>query len=96
MIDRDGTFAYSRINSVKLNGEPASVNIYPNPAAHILNITSKGNQVRKVEIYNQAGQLVTGSETASVDVSNFANGIYSVRAIYSNGLADQGRVIIAH
>ena len=96
MIDRNGTFAYSRINSVRLNGEPASVSIYPNPAAHILNVTSEGNQVQKVEIYNQAGQLVTGSETASVDVSSFANGIYSVRAIYSNGLTDQGRVIIAH
>ncbi|SEI41895.1 Por secretion system C-terminal sorting domain-containing protein [Dyadobacter koreensis] len=96
MIDRDGTFAYSRINSIKLKAEINAVKMYPNPAADVLTISTEGTQIKKIEIYNQAGQLIKGSEKASVDVSSFANGIYSVRAIYANGSADQGRIVVAH
>lgn len=96
MIDRDGTFAYSRINSIKFKGELNSVKMYPNPATSILNIDAPGSQIQKVEIYNQAGQLIKGSSTNALDVSNFTSGIYSVRAVYTNGQADQRKVVIAH
>ncbi|MCF2447121.1 T9SS type A sorting domain-containing protein [Dyadobacter sp. CY345] len=96
MIDRDGTFAYSRINSIKFKGELSLVKMYPNPAANVLNVDAEGNQIQRVEIYNQAGKLIKGSKNSAVDVSDFANGIYSVRAVYANGQADQRKVVIAH
>lgn len=70
--------------------------MYPNPATSILNIDAPGSQIQKVEIYNQAGQLIKGSSTNALDVSNFTSGIYSVRAVYTNGQADQRKVVIAH
>ena len=55
------------------------VKVYPNPTTNVLNI-STNQQLKKVEVYNQIGQLVYQSdEVTTMNTSNFSNGIYFLR-----------------
>lgn len=59
------------------------VNIYPNPAADLINVEQTANENTAYTILNTAGECVgsgrlEGSHT-KIDVSAFANGVYFVR-----------------
>jgi hypothetical protein len=74
----------SAVSKVSNLGE--SVNMYPNPATDILNITSKG-KINKVVINDMLGQTVINQaynyENVTVDVSGIPPGVYLVQV---NGL----------
>lgn len=57
-----------------------SVSIYPNPASSIVNISTKN--ATSIKVINSIGQTIytsnVNSSTQSIDVSNFATGIYFV------------------
>jgi len=74
-----------------LISEPINISniiaVYPNPAKNIVNIsfdnfTFTNNRISSVEIYNYAGNMVYQNKNISqaneIDISNFANGIYTV------------------
>jgi photosystem II stability/assembly factor-like uncharacterized protein len=81
-----GTFARSiqsiDISSItgitKLKQNDYSINIYPNPAKDILNITTKLNKIEKKSIYDLKGQLVLEDFTNSkqLNISTLQKGYY--------------------
>ena len=64
------------------------VNIYPNPARNILNITSE-REIRSVSMVNHLGQFIfTGQvegNTFQLNISAQANGVYFLRIETSDG-----------
>ena len=98
MIDLDGSFAYSRINNVRFEGLP-SISIYPNPVANQLSVSNLNtDEIAKIQIFNSNGNVVKETVKVSepIDVTKIAGGIYSVRIIYTNGFADNRKVVIGH
>ena len=65
-----------------VENEIADLQVYPNPAGNILNITSS-ETISEIEIVNAMGQVVLrkeiNAENAVCDVEGLANGIYVVR-----------------
>ena len=61
------------------NTEENTMNIYPNPAENILNVSGI-EAGEKIEIYSAAGLLVISSVGNSIDVSNLCQGVYYVKA----------------
>ena len=62
------------------------VNVYPNPATDMINITTPDNVLR-VEIFNMQGQLVKAEagEVNQISVKDLANGIYTLKLTTDNG-----------
>ena len=62
------------------------VNVYPNPATDMINITTPDNVLR-VEIFNMQGQLVKAEsgEVNTISVKDLANGIYTLKLTTDNG-----------
>ena len=58
------------------------INIFPNPANDILNITSS-EQISEIEIVNALGQIVkrmdVNADNAVCDVEDLTSGVYVVR-----------------
>ncbi|MBQ2573371.1 MAG: C10 family peptidase, partial [Bacteroidales bacterium] len=66
-----------------------NINLYPNPATDIINITSE-ETISEIEIVNVMGQVVkrieVNADNAVCNVEDLANGVYVVR-IYSQSFA---------
>ena len=54
--------------------------IYPNPVSNILNIQNQDGQISEISIFNMLGQQVLKTKNKQIDVSNFKNGIYILKA----------------
>ena len=61
-----------------------NVAVYPNPASDFINVISKNNSLKKLELYDISGKRIfvfnNPSAEASVDVRNFDSGIYFLKA----------------
>jgi hypothetical protein len=72
------------VNETKL----ASFTVVPNPAHNTIEISASVN-FHTVDVINFLGETVLSQSvvgnTANLDVSNFANGIYFIRIISDNG-----------
>ncbi|KAI9459566.1 hypothetical protein F5148DRAFT_1287093, partial [Russula earlei] len=98
LVDKDGSFTYSNI--VLLKGDETNstvVSIYPNPVADHLNIVIAAKENNKVSlivtdmngrvISSQNVQLVPGTNSMQVNVSQFAKGTYAVKVVTADGKA---------
>ncbi len=98
MIDLDGSYAHSQIESVTLEG--ADVTIYPNPASEILQVSSS-DAIRSLELFNVSGnslgkQVKAGTrKVETLAVQTVASGMYQVKIEHSNGLTLYRKVIIS-
>ena len=75
----------------------SNINIYPNPANSKIYVD--GENIGFVEVYNSLGQKVTkveGSESTSVEMTAFENGVYVVRVITNDGSVTTQKVTIVH
>ncbi|MDQ6480543.1 PKD domain-containing protein [Dyadobacter sp. LHD-138] len=105
MIDQDATYAYSRIVSVRFEGE-SNLNVYPNPVSDFLQIKNENKQlIKSVEIIDIAGKTVylNSSErglsdilSKGVDISKLPSGAYVVRVSGVNGIVSTSKIIVAH
>jgi hypothetical protein len=88
MIDRDGTFAYSRIVSIQINSSFEIV-VYPNPVEdNIILKVADWKQVRNVTMINMTGTVVYNSGpvmSGIVDVKNIASGTYILKIVLQDG-----------
>jgi len=90
MIDRDGTFAYSRIESVNFKLVPA-VKVYPNPIADTEKLQigiNDWSKVKSVRIINSIGKTVYESSRpleAGIKTDNFSSGLYVVQIFQKDG-----------
>ncbi len=96
MVDLDGSYAYSKIESLVFSGEKALI-LYPNPVSDRVFITA-GGQVRQVELIDLLGRTVqsaSGDLSAGLDVSRLVPGLYRVKLSLHGGYTETHRLAIA-
>lgn len=102
IIDNNGSITYSDIRKVKF-GKAMGVNIFPNPARDVVNITLAGNMVNNpatINVFTIDGKmminkkLTAASQIETVDVSVLANGKYIIRVITKNEVINKTVEII--
>ncbi|WP_452230928.1 T9SS type A sorting domain-containing protein [Lacinutrix sp. MEBiC02404] len=80
--------------STNSNALENSIQMYPNPADTILNISSAENQtISAITIYNMLGKKVLITKVKSIDVSNFQTGMYLVKITTEKGQVTK-RIVI--
>ena len=67
-----------------------SINIYPNPANHFVNIEAK-SKIKSIQMYDIQGRLLEilhpEKEKTGIDISTKANGVYFVKITSENGIS---------
>jgi hypothetical protein len=88
------------INSIN-NSDTYVVNVFPNPSSKIISI-STGNSLKKMvsaSVSNQLGavvykQIISKSNTATIDVSSITSGIYTLTIYFEDGTSVNKSVVI--
>ncbi|HKR05983.1 MAG TPA: Omp28-related outer membrane protein [Bacteroidia bacterium] len=66
----------------------SALNIYPDPVQDLLSISSPGNTISQIELFNLTGNKILArvveGNTATVPVSGLPAGLYFVKLIFSN------------
>jgi hypothetical protein len=86
-IDKDGSFAYSKIVAIDFSLNGGELLIYPIPAKNELNLVNAEGQLN---IINTSGQVlktlkIAGDMNTSVNISNVASGVYTLQFVKTNG-----------
>ncbi|NIJ55508.1 choice-of-anchor A family protein [Dyadobacter arcticus] len=92
---RDATFAYSRIQSVRIETGSA-ITIYPNPTVDRILINNNTN-VKLLTITDLSGRKVYHSQeitSAGIDCKNLTPGMYVITITRTNGVIDSKKVLI--
>lgn len=96
MVDKDATFAYSRIRT--LDFQQTIIEVYPNPAADRLFVSiSKLNEIESVSIINNVGNVVLRTNKLSkdgLDLSKLISGSYSIQIKKEDGSREVQKVVI--
>lgn len=100
MVDKDGTFAISKIRSVEFDLK-TGYTLFPNPVSDKLNFksTEDWNSIESIKIYNALGSEVYTSPSVpvkEVNVKNLPSGTYVVKLSRRNGQSSGYKVVIAH
>lgn len=98
MVDKDNTFAYSRIQSVKFEGLTGQdLSVYPNPSSDFIKLRDAENvlavsitDIKGITVY-QTGKVSEGE----ISVKNLTPGMYSVRIERKNGLSSVQKLVVA-
>ncbi|MDR2083380.1 MAG: C25 family cysteine peptidase [Bacteroidales bacterium] len=92
-VSVENTFEISYSGIKTLNND---VKIYPNPADNIINIET--DEMSRILLYNSVGQLVlrvdVSGNNASINVSQFKTGVYTVDIIGKDNSSIKSKVII--
>ncbi len=102
MVDLDGSSKYSEIKVVRPSAV-TSISIFPNPARNFVNV-SLGMNISKnlvIRLISQNGQLLQqktvtngAGTTISLPVSQYAEGMYLLQLIGSDGTSQSHKIII--
>lgn len=88
-VDFDGTFTYSDKISVNFSKDfTSNINFYPNPSSGIVTFKVPENENILIELYDLTGKKIyveTINNTNSINLNNFANGVYLLSAKTSDG-----------
>ena len=97
MVDKDQTFAYSRIASVKIDGLFETA-FYPNPVSETLFLkTAQPSQVKEINVRNSTGNLVFNSPSipaSGIDVTRFGSGIYLIQLVLIDGTSSSHKIFV--
>ncbi len=90
MIDKDQTFAYSRIQSVTFDGIPAQNIVFPNPASERIHLGIKDiGKLESVRIYGLGGKTVYSASgkgiSKTIDIRALSSGSYVVEILNKSG-----------
>ena len=80
--------------NVETVAEDNKVAVYPNPANDFIYV--KGENIQTVEIYNAIGLKIMSknvSNSESINIADFTNGIYFVRILDKNGIVSTEKII---
>ena len=99
----DNTFRYEFPFEVTYSGEGVesveilnNVNIYPNPASDLINVTAEN--LTKINIYNSIGQLVYSQEVnaneVKVSTDSWTNGLYYINVETKDGFKSSQKIIV--
>lgn len=97
MIDRDATFAYSSIVSLRFEGGEKVI-LYPNPVLDEIGLNATNwNDVINVEIYNIGGIMMYRSgkvPSDKISVKDFKSGSYIARIKHRNGSTTSYKFVV--
>ena len=98
MVDRDGTFAFSQIRKVSLDG--SDLVVFPNPAGDRLEMGVKDwSKVAKISVLNASGSIikeargVTGAKEKYVPLTGFQPGTYILQVEYGDGSSERAHFV---
>ena len=93
MVDRDGSYEYSKIVSAN-NGKSTVMNLFPNPVQERLNLNIESQDINEVniQVINMNGQVVLVSKNTigrsntpiSIDANELQSGIYFIKITDEN------------
>ena len=97
MIDKDGSFTFSRIERVNLENK-IHLAFSPNPVSDKLYLKIEGlSQIKEISIYNIMGREVYRSENISmngIDMKGHNSGIYIAKVALSDGTTHTQKIVI--
>jgi len=97
MIDRDLTYAYGPIRSIRL--DHVKLEIYPNPVAELLTISaSNWEKVTNIQLISNSGISVYDSGSMplnNIDVKNLRVGIYLLKITTIDGVPSLRKILIS-
>lgn len=93
MVDLDGSFAYSRVRTLRF--ERGGATVYPNPATDKLYFNGQ-NLVGKVRIINPSGKVVleAANPIDGIRIGHLLPGLYLVEVTSLNGVINSQKVIV--
>lgn len=99
MIDMDGSYEYSRIESISVanrNKASFTTSFYPNPVTDRVFVKNESSAaIQLIELYDLAGQRQLAKEnTSEIDVQHLREGVYIIAATYDNGQRQSSRIVI--
>jgi len=99
MFDKDGTYTYSKIQSLTFDELPDKLLVFPNPATDLLTMTVKDLVlVKSVRLHNQKGNTVYsayGSNiTKNIDIKNLGAGPYIVVVTNKDGSVLTSKIVV--
>jgi len=99
MIDRDGSFAYSRIQSVTFENLKANSLVFPNPATDLLKLSVKDlTEVKTVKMFDLNGTTVYSAAgnalSKNIDIRSYGTGTYVVEIAGKNGQVQTSKIVI--
>jgi hypothetical protein len=107
-IDDDGisadtsiAFGDPSIVGIAPRASSAQLNVYPNPANQVVNI-STNNDVVSVEILDVQGRVISyqpvskNEAIVTVSASSLSNGLYLIRTVSNKGEVSVNRISVAH
>lgn len=97
MIDRDGSYRYSKV--VTVNRRLKGLSVYPNPALTVIMVTHEQAGVQTlIQLSDASGKklavqkVLTGSTQTNVDISTLQRGVYIITLI--NGKETENKTFI--
>lgn len=98
MVDKDATFAYSSIRTLKFDGiATADISLYPNPVVDKVFIKDYSG-VTGVSIFDVNGRVVYQGASpvqGEISVQNLRSGIYIVRVNRANGSVSSHKIVVS-
>ncbi|MCE7043740.1 CshA/CshB family fibrillar adhesin-related protein [Dyadobacter sp. CY312] len=97
MVDRDGSFAYSRIRELSFT-DGVMVSVYPNPVSDVLNVSEKtGDTLNETVLFNLNGRKVFQSSSVGdqkINVRGLTPGMYILKTTQTSGTVSSYKIII--
>ncbi len=97
MIDKDETFAYSRIRQVNISADSEHY-LYPNPVSDLLFLNKNGGEIARIKIADLQGRTVLESAKnpeRGISVKSLSSGIYVLKIFNTDGTEDSQKLIIS-
>lgn len=97
MIDRDGTFALSSIESITFSTD--GVSVFPNPLTNADNMhvsVDNWNNVKSVRVVNSLGKIIfetTNALRTGIKASNLTSGLYLVQIVRTDGTVSAYKIV---
>jgi hypothetical protein len=83
---------------IEISEETPELIVFPNPATDFIRLETESNEMTNLEIYNISGQLIAteiiNSMEFSLNVSNFAKGLYLVKIQLADNIVITRKILI--
>jgi hypothetical protein len=103
MVNIDNSFNYSGVQIVRTTAVK-EISFFPNPATTTVNVSLESTEnATSIELMNISGQVLTAKRisgangtTISLDVTQYARGMYIVRVINADGSSTTSKLAVIH
>jgi Secretion system C-terminal sorting domain len=98
VVDRDGSFRYSEVRSIKGLGTAVDFILFPNPSSGhakvMLSDITDGTQVLLMDNVGRTLKTVTLKNSNTVDLNSLQRGVYFVKVVSPNGDANVKKLTV--